>query len=95
MDERVEAFLRGVLKLDGPPSEVREAVRIDLAEYEKLFRDDETEGHSKDKAAQKGRELLRARVVAEMQMREGIPIADHLKLVLSVIDSPARFPLKD
>jgi hypothetical protein len=30
-----------------------------------------------------------------MQMREGIPIADHLKLVLSVIDSPARFPLKD
>jgi hypothetical protein len=37
----VEAFLRAVLKLDGPPSEVREAVRIDLAEYEKLFRDDE------------------------------------------------------
>jgi hypothetical protein len=94
VDERVETFLRDVLALGGPPSEVREAVRIRLAEYEKLFRDDETEGPSKDKAAQKGRELLRARVVAEMRMREGIPIADYLKLVLSIIDSPARFPLK-
>ena len=61
-----------------------------LPNYEELFRHDETEEHLKDKAAQKGLELLRARVVAEMQMREDIPIADHLKIVLSAIDSPAH-----
>jgi len=86
VDERVEAFLRDVLSLDGTQSEVREGARINLAMYEKLFRDAETEGQSKDKAAQKGRELLRARVVAEMQMKEGLPIADHLRVVLSAID---------
>jgi len=66
-------------------------VRVLLPNYEELFRRDETE-KLKDKAAQKGRELLRARVVAEMQMREGIPIADHLRLVLNVIDARRVFP---
>jgi hypothetical protein len=92
MDERVEAFLRDVLKISGTPNEVVDKVLMLLPNYEELFRHNETEKHLKNKAAQKGRELLRARIVAEMQMREGIPIAEHLKLVLSAIDSPARFP---
>jgi hypothetical protein len=90
MDERVEAFLRDVLKISGTRNEVVEGVRMLLPSYEELFRHDETEKHLKDKAAQKGLELLRARVVAEMQMREGIPIADHLKIVLSAMDRPTH-----
>jgi hypothetical protein len=87
VDERVEAFLRDALKISGGPNEVVERVRMLLPNYEELFRHGETEKQLRDKAAEKGRELLRARVVAEMRMREGLPIADHLKLALSAIDS--------
>jgi hypothetical protein len=90
MDERVEAFLRDVLKISGTRNEVVEGVWMRLPNYEELFRHDETEKHLKDKAAQKGLELLRARVVTEMQLREGLPIVDQLKIVLSAIDSSAH-----
>jgi hypothetical protein len=87
MDERVEAFVREVLKISGTRNEVIEGVRMRLPNYEELFRHDETEKHLKDKAAQNGRALLRARVVAEIRLREGLRVADQLRLVLSVIDS--------
>jgi hypothetical protein len=38
--------------------------------------------------------LCRARVVVEIRRRKGTPTADHLKLVLNVIEGP-RFPQKD
>ena len=90
MDERVEAFVRDALKISGTRNEIVEGVRMLLPNYEELFRHDKTEKHLKDKAAQKGLELLRARVVAEMQLREGLPIADQLKIVLSAIDRSAH-----
>ena len=90
MDERVEAFVRDALKISGTRNEIVEGVRMLLPNYEELFRHDETEKHLKDKAAQKGLELLRARVVTEMQLREGLPIADQLKIVLSAIDRSAH-----
>jgi hypothetical protein len=41
-DERIEAFLRDVFNSEGTnPNEIREATRIYLAEYERMFRDDE------------------------------------------------------
>ena len=48
----------------------------------------------KDKAAHACHALCRSRVVEEIRQRKGTPQADHLKLVLSVIEGP-RFPLKD
>ena len=49
----------------------------------------------KDKAAQVPATFLHcARVVEEIQRRKGTPTADHLKLVLNVIEGP-RFPQKD
>jgi hypothetical protein len=53
VDERVEVFLRDVLKISGTRNEVVDGVRMLLPNYEELFRRDETEKHLKDKAAQK------------------------------------------
>jgi hypothetical protein len=39
-----------------------------------------------DQAARVSRALCRSRVVAEMHQRRGTQIAEHLKLVLSIID---------
>jgi Tfp pilus assembly protein PilF len=46
----------------------------------------ETKTRMKDQAARVSRALCRARVVAEMHQRRGTQIAEHLKLVLSIID---------
>ena len=48
----------------------------------------------KDKAAQACRALCRSAVVEEMVGQIG-STAEHLKLVLSVIDEPSRYPVKD
>ena len=40
----------------------------------------------RDQAARVSRALCRTRVVAEMYQRRETPIAEHLKLVLSIID---------
>jgi hypothetical protein len=92
MDERIEAFLADVLVLEGEePNAVREAVRIALADYEQVFRAQEVNKRMKEKAAHACHALCRARVVEEMGLRRGTTTAEHLKLVLSVIEGP-RFP---
>jgi hypothetical protein len=95
MDERVETFLADVMALEGEPANtVREAVRGVLADCEQLFRAQEANKRMKDKAAHACHALCRARVVEEVRLRKGTPAAEHLKLVLNVIDGP-RFPGKD
>ena len=92
MDERVEAFLADVLSLEGEEaSAIREAVRVALTDYEQVFRAQEVNKRMKERAAHACRALCRARVVEEMRLRKGTTTAEHLKLVLSVIDGP-RFP---
>jgi hypothetical protein len=95
MDEGVEAFLADVLALEGEPANtVREAVRDALTDCKQLFRAQEANKRMKDKAAHACHALCRARVVDEIRLRKGTPAAEHLKLVLSIIDGP-RFPGTD
>ena len=92
MDERVEAFLADVLALEGEePTAIREAVRVALADCEQVFRAQEVNKRMKEKAAHACHALCRARVVEEVRLRKGTTTAEHLKLVLSVIDR-LRFP---
>jgi hypothetical protein len=93
MDERVEALLADVLALEGEdPNVIRQGVRGTLADYEQLFRAQEVNKRMKDKAAHACHALFRARLVEEMQLRrKGTSTAEHLKVVLSIIDGP-RFP---
>ena len=94
MDDRIEALLKNVLRVKGRPNcEVREAVRIALADCERNFRKHEKDNFRKDEAARQCRELCRDRVVEEIKRREGTSTAEHLKLVLSVIDA-AAFPVE-
>lgn len=96
MDKRIDAFLADVLALQGDdPEVIREDIRIALADCEKIFREREVNKRMKDKAAHACRALCRARVVEEMQRLRGTSTADYLKIVLSVVDGPAGFPLKD
>ena len=89
MDERVEALLADVLALEGEdPNVIREGVRGALADYEQLFRAQEVNKRMKEKAAHACHALFRARLVEEMRLRKGTPTAEHLKLVLGVIDGP-------
>jgi hypothetical protein len=90
MDERVEAFLADVLALEGEEA-IHQGVRGALADYEQLFRAQEVNKRMKEKAAQACHALCRARVLEEIRLRKGARTAEHLKLVLSVIDGP-RFP---
>jgi hypothetical protein len=95
MDERVEAFLADVLALEGEEANaMREGVRGVLADYEQLFRAQEVNKRMKEKAAQACHALCRARVSEEIRLRTGTSTAEHLKLVLSIIDGP-RSPQKD
>ena len=95
MDERVEAFLADVLALEGEEANaLRQGVRGALTDYEQLFRAQEINKRMKEMAAHACHALCRARVVDEIRLRKGTPTAEHLKLVLSVIDGP-RFPEKD
>jgi hypothetical protein len=92
MDQRVEAFLADVLALEGEDANaVREGVRGALADCEQLFRAQEVNKRMKEKAADACHAVCRARVLDEIRLRKGTPTAEHLKLVLSVIDGP-RFP---
>jgi hypothetical protein len=48
MDERIEAFLKDVLELEGvDANEVREGVHAYLAVYEDMVRDEEPERYKK------------------------------------------------
>jgi hypothetical protein len=92
MDERVEAFLADVLSLEGEEvGAIREAVGITLNDYEQVFRAQEVNKRMKERAAHACRALCRVRVVEEMRLRKGTTTAEHLKLVLDVIDGP-RLP---
>jgi hypothetical protein len=98
MDQRIEAFLADVLALAGEDLDaVREGVRVALASCEEVFRAQEANKRMKDKAAYACRALCRARVADESQRRRGTRIAEHLKLVQSIIDGRsvelARAPL--
>jgi len=91
MDQRIEAFLIDVLALAGEePDAVREGVRVALADCEAIFRAQEPNRRMKDRAAHACRALCRARVLEEMERRRGTQIAEHLKLVLNIIDRQGR-----
>jgi hypothetical protein len=91
MDQRIEAFLADVLALAGEePEAVRQGVRVALADCEAIFRAQETNKRMKDQAARVSRALCRARVVAEIYQRRGTQIAEHLMLVLWIIDRQGR-----
>jgi hypothetical protein len=61
-------------------------VRVALADYEAIFRAQEANKRMKEKASHACRALCRARVVEELQRRRGTRLAEHLKLVVDVID---------
>jgi hypothetical protein len=92
MDNRVEALLKDTLRLAGENSNVvREGVSRLLAEYEKEVCDMETDPRREALAAQQFRRLCRERVIEEIQQRTAISTIAHFQIVLSVIDSSARF----
>ena len=94
-DDRIEEFLRAVLSNEGVNSnEIREPTRIYLKEFEDMFREAELDEPEKTQAAKRCRALCRARVVEEMSRCKGTSTEAHLKIVLDVIDGPARFPLR-
>ena len=87
MDQRIESFLADVLALAGEePDAVSEGVRVALNDCEAIFRTREDNKRMKDQAARVCRALCRTRVVAEMHQRRGTRLAEHLKLVLTIID---------
>jgi hypothetical protein len=87
MDQRIEAFLADVLALAGEELDaVREGVHVALADCEAILRAHETNKRMKDQAARACRTLCRARVAEELLRRRGTRIAEHLTLVLGIID---------
>ena len=87
MDERIESFFADVLALEGEDENaVRQGVRVAITDCEQIFRAQEV--NKRMKAAHACHALCRARVVEEIQRRKGTPTADHLKLVLNVIEGP-------
>jgi hypothetical protein len=91
MDQRIESFLADVLALAGEnPDAIREGVRVALAKCEAIFRLQEPNKRMRDQTARVCRALCRTRVVAEMYQRRGTRIAEHLRLVLSIIDRQRR-----
>ena len=91
MDQRIESFLADVLALaDEDTNAVRAGVRDALADCEAIFQAQQTNKRMRDNAARVSRALFRSRVVREMYQRRGTPIAEHLRLVLSIIDRQER-----
>ncbi len=81
MDERIETFMHMALSSEGTPN-VRDDVRAWLSSYERVFPD-------------VGRASYRERVLEEIARRKGTPTEYHLRIVLTVIDADASFPLRD
>ncbi len=85
----IESFLTDVLVLAGEDTNaIRNGVPDALADCEAIFRAQEPNKYMRNRAARISRALCRSRVVAEMYQRCGTRIAEHLKLVLTVIDRP-------
>ena len=94
MDDRIEAFLADVLALEGEELDaIRAGVRVAIGETETIFGAQEDNGRMRDKAAHACHALCRARVVEEIRRRRSTTTAEHLKLVLSIIDKPTNIPL--
>ena len=88
-DARVDAFLADVLALEGENTDaIHDGVHIALNDCENIFRAQEVNRRMKDKAAHACHALCRARVLEEIRRRKGTVSAEHLKVVLSVIDGP-------
>ena len=95
MDERIDAFMKDILSLEGENSNVvREGVRRHMAEYEKQVRNAETDVRKKVPAAQQFRKLCRDRVIEEIQRRTAISTIGHLQMVLRVIEQPGAFSIE-
>jgi hypothetical protein len=91
MDDRIEAFLRDVLALEGENYvDVRRGVRHRLTGCEKLFREAESDEQMKEKAAQSFRFLCRAGVLEEIPRHKGTRTAEHLELVLDIVNLRIR-----
>jgi hypothetical protein len=79
------------LALEGENSiDVRRGVRHRLAGCEKLFRDAEPDEQMKEKAAHSCRALCRARVLEEIPRHKRTETAEHLKLVLDIVNLRIR-----
>ena len=87
MDRRIESFLGDVLALASEnPDAVRDGVRVALADCEEIFRAQEKNKRMRTRRLTPAAPLCRARVAEELQQRRGTQIAEHLKLVLTIID---------
>ena len=96
MDERIEAFLADVLALEGEkPEAISAGVRVALGDAETIFRAQEDNRRMKDRAVHACHALCRSRLVDEMKRRKGTPTADHLKVVLGLLDKPKLLPSND
>ena len=93
MDERIEAFLADELALEGEkPEAISAGVRVALGDADTIFRAREDNRRMKDRAVQACHALCRSRLVEEMKRRKGTPTADHLKLVLGILEKPTQLP---
>jgi hypothetical protein len=91
MDQRIESFLADVLALAGEaPDAVNKGVRVALVDCEAIFQAQEPNKRMRDQAARVSRALCRTRVVAEMYQHRGTQIAEHMTLVLWIIDRQGR-----
>ena len=96
MDERIEAFFADVLALEGEkPEAIGAGERIALGDAVSAFREREDNRRMKDRAVHACHALCRSRLVEEMRRRKGTPTADHLKLVLGILDKPTHLPSND
>jgi hypothetical protein len=96
MDERIDAFLKDVLELQGVPlTAIRDGVRSYLAVYENLVRDTEPDPNNREAAARAWGKLCREQVAEEVAKHAGTPAGEHWKLVLSVIDSANGPPVQN
>jgi hypothetical protein len=87
MDHQIEAFLKDVMAFEREDSNViGEGVRRRLAVYEKQFCAAETDRRMKGMAFRAFYTLVRSRVAEEIRRCKGTSTAEHLKIVLSVID---------
>jgi hypothetical protein len=94
MDERIEAFLNDVLRLEGADANtVYDGVRAYLAVYEDMVRDGEPERHKRGEAATSWRKLCRQRVAREVMGHKGAPMAEHWKLGCSASSTALRVSL--
>ena len=91
MEERIEAFMKDVLGLEGENSKEVHECRY-MADYEKQVRIAETDTRKMVPAAERFRKLCRDRVMEEIQRRTASTI-EHLRIVLSVIDQPGAFQI--